>query len=86
VRKLQECDRALPQIVAVREHLTKGIACHHAGLLPLVKEVTEIVFSEGLVKVLFATESASPVAPLLVRSARPVRLPLLTKQPLCRVP
>lgn len=58
VNKLQKCDRELPQVLSVREHLKKGIACHHAGLLPIVKEMTEIVFSQGLVKLLFATESA----------------------------
>jgi superfamily II RNA helicase len=55
--KLQEADRNLPQVLAVREHLKKGIAAHHAGLLPIIKEVTEILFSEGLIKVLFATET-----------------------------
>lgn len=57
IHKLQECDRNLPQLASTLESLKKGIGCHHAGLLPLVKEVTEILFSEGLVKVLFATES-----------------------------
>jgi superfamily II RNA helicase len=57
MRKLQEADRNLPQVLAVREHLKKGIAAHHAGLLPIIKEVTEIMFSEGLIKVLFATET-----------------------------
>ena len=30
---------------------------HHGGLLPIVKEVTEILFQEGLLKVLFTTET-----------------------------
>ncbi|CCM03670.1 uncharacterized protein FIBRA_05814 [Fibroporia radiculosa] len=30
---------------------------HHGGLLPIVKEVVEILFARGLVKVLFATET-----------------------------
>ena len=37
--------------------LIKGIAFHHSGLLPLLKEIVEILFSKGLVKVLFATET-----------------------------
>lgn len=57
MQKLQECDRNLPQLKSTLESLKKGIGCHHSGLLPLVKEVTEILFSEGLVKVLFATET-----------------------------
>jgi superfamily II RNA helicase len=37
--------------------LEKGIAFHHSGLLPMLKEIVEILFSKGLVKVLFATET-----------------------------
>jgi len=36
---------------------TDGIAAHHAGLLPAFKEAVEEGFSEGLVKVVFATET-----------------------------
>lgn len=36
---------------------TKGI--HHSGMLPVLKETIEILFSEGLLKVLFATETFS---------------------------
>lgn len=39
--------------------LLRGIGVHHSGLLPIVKEVVEILFSEGLLKVLFATETFS---------------------------
>lgn len=37
--------------------LTRGIAAHHAGMLPLFKEVVEELFSRGLIKVVFATET-----------------------------
>ncbi len=37
--------------------LTRGIAAHHAGMLPAFKEVVEELFTEGLVKVVFATET-----------------------------
>lgn len=37
--------------------LQKGIAYHHSGLLPILKEIIEILFSRGFVKVLFATET-----------------------------
>lgn len=37
--------------------LERGIAAHHAGLLPTFKEVVEELFSEGLVKAVFATET-----------------------------
>jgi superfamily II RNA helicase len=37
--------------------LKKGVAYHHSGLLPILKEIIEILFSRGFVKVLFATET-----------------------------
>jgi ATP-dependent RNA helicase HelY len=37
--------------------LTRGIAAHHAGLLPTFKEVVEELFVRGLVKAVFATET-----------------------------
>ena len=40
-----------------REGLEHGIAAHHAGLLPTFKEVVEHLFSRGLVKAVFATET-----------------------------
>ena len=39
------------------EALVRGIASHHAGLLPLFKETVEDLFSRGLVKIVFATET-----------------------------
>lgn len=57
ITRLREEDRNLPQIKRVFANLKRGISAHHAGLLPIVKEITEILFSEGLVKVLFATET-----------------------------
>ena len=40
-----------------REALERGIASHHAGLLPMFKETVEELFVRGLVKVVFATET-----------------------------
>ncbi len=37
--------------------LARGIAAHHAGMLPLFKETVEDLFSRGLVRVVFATET-----------------------------
>ena len=37
--------------------LTKGVAFHHSGMLPILKEIVEILFDKGFVKVLFATET-----------------------------
>ena len=39
------------------EGLERGIAAHHAGMLPTFKEVVEELFLEGLVKAVFATET-----------------------------
>ena len=56
---LSEDDRTLPQIEHIVPLLKRGIGIHHGGLLPILKEVIEILFQEGLIKVLFATETFS---------------------------
>ncbi|KAM9964402.1 hypothetical protein ACTFIW_004165 [Dictyostelium discoideum] len=55
--RLCEDDKSLPQILQMKELLERGIGVHHGGLLPIVKELVEILFSKSLVKVLFATET-----------------------------
>ncbi|KAL1864658.1 hypothetical protein VTK73DRAFT_5742 [Phialemonium thermophilum] len=57
IARLKPEDRVLPQIVRLQEMLSRGIAVHHGGLLPIVKELVEILFAQTLVKVLFATET-----------------------------
>ncbi|KAL6797823.1 DSHCT domain-containing protein [Trichoderma sp. SZMC 28013] len=57
IARLKPEDRVLPQIIRLRELLARGIAVHHGGLLPIVKELVEILFARTLVKVLFATET-----------------------------
>ena len=47
----------VPQIIEIRRLLIMGIGVHHSGLLPILKEITELLFAEGLLKVLFATET-----------------------------
>lgn len=44
-------------IDAFRRAAVHGIAAHHAGLLPLLKTVVEELFTQGLIKVVFATET-----------------------------
>jgi ATP-dependent RNA helicase HelY len=39
--------------------LRRGVAMHHAGMLPYAKETIEVLFQAGLVKVVFATETLS---------------------------
>ena len=47
----------LPQVHTLRGLLEKGVAFHHSGLLPVLKEIVEVLFGRGLVKLLFATET-----------------------------
>lgn len=39
--------------------LEHGIGVHHSGILPILKEIIEILFIKGLVKVLVATETVA---------------------------
>lgn len=59
IELLPETDRELPQIKHILPLLRRGIGIHHSGLLPILKEVIEILFQEGFLKVLFATETFS---------------------------
>jgi ATP-dependent RNA helicase DOB1 len=59
VDSLSEDDKNLPQIEHILPLLKRGIGIHHSGLLPILKEVIEILFQEGLLKALFATETFS---------------------------
>lgn len=54
---LREEDRNLPAIELMLPLLQRGVAVHHSGLLPVLKELVELLFQEGLVKALFATET-----------------------------
>ena len=47
----------LPQYHLLRALIDKGVAYHHSGLVPMLKEIIEILFSKGFIKVLFATET-----------------------------
>ncbi|KNA00550.1 DEAD/DEAH box helicase [Plasmodium vivax North Korean] len=57
IAKLCTQDRELNQIKILTKLLEKGIGIHHSGLLPILKEIVEILFSKGLIKILFATET-----------------------------
>ena len=47
----------LPQYQDVYNQLKKGVVYHHSGLVPILKELIEILYTKGLVKILFATET-----------------------------
>lgn len=56
---LPQEDRNLAQINSILPMLQRGIGIHHSGLLPIVKEVIEILFQEGLLKVKHASAVSS---------------------------
>lgn len=37
--------------------LEKGVAIHHAGIMPVLREMVELLFDRGYIKLLFATET-----------------------------
>lgn len=47
----------VPQYHQVLGLIERGVAFHHSGLLPVLKEVIEILFSRGFIKILFCTET-----------------------------
>jgi superfamily II DNA/RNA helicase len=47
----------LPEFQMVVGLLEKGIGIHHAGMLPLIREMVEMMFVQKQIKVLFATET-----------------------------
>jgi len=54
---LPEADLAALGVRAWRDGLRRGVAAHHAGLVPAFKEVTEELFAAGLLKIVYATET-----------------------------
>ncbi|MFT7620298.1 MAG: superfamily II RNA helicase, partial [Planctomycetota bacterium] len=46
-----------PACKNMRHGVTRGILYHHAGVLPIFKDVIERLFTTGLIKILFATET-----------------------------
>jgi superfamily II RNA helicase len=47
----------LPEYVNMVSLLEKGVAIHHAGIMPILREMVELLFSKGYIKLLFATET-----------------------------
>ncbi|HYS29902.1 MAG TPA: DEAD/DEAH box helicase [Candidatus Limnocylindria bacterium] len=52
-------EAALYREVLRTDALKRGLAMHHAGMLPYLKELIEELFQQGLIKVVFATETLS---------------------------
>lgn len=58
--KLDTTDPSVKQLETtklLRDCVSNGIAFHHAGMLPTLKEIVENLFEKGLIKVLYATET-----------------------------
>ena len=49
----------LPEYLDMVSLLRKGIAIHHSGVTPIFKEIVELLYSKGYIKLLFATETFS---------------------------
>jgi len=61
IRKLPNYEEYLhlPEYVNTVKLLRKGVAMHHAGLMPVLREMTELLFARGFIKILFCTETMS---------------------------
>ncbi|TKR94081.1 hypothetical protein L596_008418 [Steinernema carpocapsae] len=57
IDRLRGNDKELPQVMQMRELCIRGFGLHHSGVLPCLKETVERLFQDGLIKVLFATET-----------------------------
>lgn len=58
----------LPEYLNLVSLLEKGIATHHSKMLPILREIVEIFFARGYIKLLFATESVAIGLNLPVKS------------------
>ena len=46
----------------MQEMAKRGVAVHHSGVLPILRECVELLFQTGRIKVLFATETFASTA------------------------
>jgi ATP-dependent RNA helicase HelY len=76
VTRFSDDDLAVLGFSGFLDRLEMGIGTHHAGMVPRFKEIVEQCFAEGLVKVVFATET---LAVGINMPARSVVLDKLTK-------
>lgn len=52
IKNLKGSDRELPQVLMMQELLQKGVGIHHSGILPILREIVEMLFQSGVVKVI----------------------------------
>ena len=48
---------ALDEYSTIVKLVEKGIGIHHSGILPVLREMIELLFDRGYIKSLFATET-----------------------------
>lgn len=58
----------LPEYVNLVALLRKGVATHHSKMMPVLREIVEILFARGLIKMLFCTTSVAIGLNLPVRT------------------
>ena len=73
---LSDDDKVALEFDRFLDDIGTGISCHHAGMIPMFKEAVEECFVQGLVKVVFATET---LAVGINMPARAVVIEKLTK-------
>jgi superfamily II RNA helicase len=61
IRKLPNYEEYLhlPEYLNLVKMLRRGVAIHHAGLMPILREMVELLFARGFIRVLFCTETMS---------------------------
>ena len=59
IRKLNNYQEylQLPEYIELVSLLEKGVGIHHSGMIPVLREIVELMISKGYIKWLFATES-----------------------------
>ena len=73
---LSDDDKVALEYFNFLDDVASGVSCHHAGMIPMFKEAVEECFVNGLVKVVFATET---LAVGINMPARAVVIEKLTK-------
>jgi superfamily II RNA helicase len=49
----------LPEYCNLIKLMEKGVATHHSGMMPILREIVELMFTKGYIKMLFCTESVA---------------------------
>ena len=57
ITKFGDRYKTMYQTENVKKLLSRGVCYHHSGLMHILKEIIEIIFSLGLIKILFVTET-----------------------------